>query len=61
MLNFLRDPTGDTPWEEDTTAKDVVHVRSDSVSLNQIIIYLSMMVIIFVIICYQNDCFDENC
>jgi len=28
MLNFLRDPTGDTPWEEDTTAKDVVHVTS---------------------------------
>ena len=32
MLNFLRDPTGDTPWEEDTTAKDVVHVTSYDVS-----------------------------
>ncbi|KAJ8949948.1 hypothetical protein NQ314_008087, partial [Rhamnusium bicolor] len=26
MTNFMRDPTGDLPWEEDTTAVDVVHI-----------------------------------
>ncbi|XP_060525765.1 protein disulfide-isomerase A5 [Cylas formicarius] len=26
MTNFMRDPTGDLPWEEDAAANDVVHV-----------------------------------
>ncbi|CAG9857417.1 unnamed protein product [Phyllotreta striolata] len=26
MTNFMRDPTGDIPWEEDSTAKDVLHI-----------------------------------
>ncbi|XP_018565314.1 protein disulfide-isomerase A5 [Anoplophora glabripennis] len=26
MTNFMRDPTGDLPWEEDTSATDVVHI-----------------------------------
>ncbi|XP_059055223.1 protein disulfide-isomerase A5 [Achroia grisella] len=26
MANFLRDPTGDLPWEEDTTATDIFHL-----------------------------------
>ncbi|RZC32143.1 protein disulfide-isomerase A5, partial [Asbolus verrucosus] len=26
MVNFMRDPTGDLPWEEDATANDVVHI-----------------------------------
>ncbi|XP_021941070.1 protein disulfide-isomerase A5 isoform X2 [Zootermopsis nevadensis] len=26
MVNFMRDPTGDVPWEEDGTAVDVVHI-----------------------------------
>eukprot|EP00794_Sanderia_malayensis_P003727 gene3727-4248_t len=29
LLNFMKNPTGDIPWEEDTTAKDVVHVNSE--------------------------------
>ncbi|XP_035658614.1 dnaJ homolog subfamily C member 10-like [Branchiostoma floridae] len=36
MMNFLRDPTGDIPWEEDPTAKDVVHVESDK-ALNKLV------------------------
>lgn len=28
MVNFLLDPTGDIPWEEETGAEDVVHVES---------------------------------
>ncbi|XP_044761964.1 protein disulfide-isomerase A5 [Coccinella septempunctata] len=30
MLNFMRDPTGDIPWEEDSTAEDVLHVPDAS-------------------------------
>ncbi|KAF7266973.1 hypothetical protein GWI33_019754 [Rhynchophorus ferrugineus] len=26
MTNFMRDPTGDLPWEEDDSAKDVIHI-----------------------------------
>ncbi|KAJ8917992.1 hypothetical protein NQ315_011445 [Exocentrus adspersus] len=26
MTNFMRDPTGDLPWEEDTSATDVLHI-----------------------------------
>ncbi|KAG5877126.1 hypothetical protein JTB14_031279 [Gonioctena quinquepunctata] len=26
MTNFMRDPTGDIPWEEDPSATDVVHI-----------------------------------
>ncbi|GFO20240.1 protein disulfide-isomerase a5-like [Plakobranchus ocellatus] len=29
MVNFLLDPTGDIPWEEDPTATDVVHINSE--------------------------------
>jgi len=29
MLNFMNDPTGDAPWEEDTSAKNVVHVKDE--------------------------------
>ena len=32
MVNFMRDPTGDIPWEEDPTAADVVHVDNKQVS-----------------------------
>lgn len=30
IVNFMRDPAGDLPWEEDPTGADVYHV-SDSV------------------------------
>jgi hypothetical protein len=33
MVNFMRDPTGDIPWEEDSTAVDVVHISDALVSL----------------------------
>ena len=33
MVNFMRDPTGDIPWEEDPTAGDVVHVDNKQVRL----------------------------
>jgi hypothetical protein len=26
LVNFLRDPTGDIPWEEDSSATDVLHL-----------------------------------
>ncbi|GFS06926.1 protein disulfide-isomerase A5-like [Elysia marginata] len=29
MVNFLLDPTGDIPWEEDPAATDVVHINSE--------------------------------
>ncbi|CAG5116417.1 unnamed protein product, partial [Candidula unifasciata] len=29
MVNFLLDPTGELPWEEDPTATDIVHVSSE--------------------------------
>lgn len=34
MANFMRDPTGDLPWEEDPIGVDVAHV-SDSVALGK--------------------------
>lgn len=32
MVNFMRDPTGDIPWEEDSTAINVVHVSDAQVN-----------------------------
>lgn len=32
MVSFMRDPTGDVPWEEDSTAGDVVHIPDTLVS-----------------------------
>ena len=31
IVNFLRDPTGDIPWDEDVTATDVVHLENKQV------------------------------
>ncbi|XP_030756821.1 protein disulfide-isomerase A5 [Sitophilus oryzae] len=31
MTNFMRDPTGDLPWEEDDAAKDVFHIPDPTV------------------------------
>ena len=33
MVNFMRDPSGDIPWEEDGMAVDVVHISDALVSL----------------------------
>ena len=32
MMNFMENPLGDTPWEEETGAEDVQHVNTDRVS-----------------------------
>ncbi|KAK2147006.1 hypothetical protein LSH36_574g01025, partial [Paralvinella palmiformis] len=31
MVNFLRDPKGDIPWEEELTAQDVIHLENKQV------------------------------
>lgn len=31
MVNFLRDPTGDIPWEEDVNGSDVFHIHDPDV------------------------------
>ncbi|GIY62789.1 protein disulfide-isomerase A5 [Caerostris extrusa] len=36
IVNFLKDPTGDLPWEEDERAKDVLHI-SDANILGKLI------------------------
>ncbi|KAF2896663.1 hypothetical protein ILUMI_09512 [Ignelater luminosus] len=36
MVNFMRDPTGDLPWEEDDDSIDVVHI-ADAASLAKLI------------------------
>lgn len=35
MVNFMRDPSGDLPWEEDNTAMDVVHIADMQVRLQR--------------------------
>lgn len=32
ITNFMRDPTGDLPWEEDPAGADVLHVSDANVS-----------------------------
>lgn len=32
LVNFMRDPTGDLPWEEDPSAQKVVHIADAQVS-----------------------------
>ena len=32
MLNFMNDPTGEMPWEEEEGTEDVRHVHTSSVS-----------------------------
>lgn len=32
MVNFMRDPTGDIPWEEDSSAENVVHIPDAGVN-----------------------------
>lgn len=31
MINFLRDPTGDLPWEEDPSATSIYHLADGEV------------------------------
>lgn len=32
MVNFMLDPTGDLPWEEDAAASNVIHISDAPVS-----------------------------
>lgn len=32
LINFMRDPTGDLPWEEDSSFNSIVHISDSSVS-----------------------------
>lgn len=32
IVNFMKDPTGDLPWDEDPTATNVVHLQDLPVS-----------------------------
>lgn len=36
MATFLRDPSGDVPWDEDEQGVDVVHINDVNVSGNYI-------------------------
>lgn len=36
MSNFLRDPTGDLPWEEDPDATDIFHLTDGEVGIRLI-------------------------
>lgn len=47
MVNFLLDPTGDLPWEEDPTAVDVVHISSEDVRVSECKSVLSFLVYLF--------------
>ncbi|KAF4532478.1 hypothetical protein B566_EDAN003054 [Ephemera danica] len=38
IVSFMRDPTGDAPWEEDATAADIVHVPDMPVSANDLFV-----------------------
>lgn len=45
LVNFMRDPTGDLPWEEDTNSADVVHIPDA-----QVFIIISYLLIKFQIL-----------
>lgn len=34
IVNFMRDPTGDLPWEEDPIGVDVYHIQDATVRIN---------------------------
>lgn len=42
MVNFMRDPTGDLPWEEDATATSVIHLLDASVSMEIVVILITI-------------------
>lgn len=39
MVNFMRDPSGDLPWEEDNTANDIFHLPDAGVTLIFLCLY----------------------
>ena len=35
MLNFLNDPTGEMPWEEEEGTEDVRHINTNKVGIKR--------------------------
>ena len=42
MVNFMRDPTGDLPWEEDATASDITHIPDAEVCNPPMVFFVQM-------------------
>ena len=38
MLNFMNDPTGEMPWEEEVGTEDVRHVKTNQVSIYNLLL-----------------------
>lgn len=58
ITNFMKDPTGDIPWEEDPTGVDVVHIADPTVRV--------IHEICVKIVCLTSKCFvyfrpSQNC
>lgn len=34
IVNFMRDPTGSLPWDEDPTATDIIHLPDSEVNIS---------------------------
>lgn len=43
LSNFLRDPTGDLPWDEDPTATDIFHLQDGEVCTYYYLIYTHLV------------------
>lgn len=57
MVNFLRDPTGDLPWEEDPSGADVVHLNDPEVNSTstQIIFNIIFYILKFIFSLFWNS------
>lgn len=42
VLNFLNDPTGEMPWEEEDGAEDVKHIKTVKVSNKATCVFLRL-------------------
>lgn len=50
MVNFMRDPSGDLPWDEDSTAVDILHIPDNNVHF----FWILKMMIRSSILCLSN-------
>lgn len=41
MTNFMRDPSGDLPWEEDPSASEIVHMSDANVRILFYLIFVT--------------------
>lgn len=63
IVNFMRDPTGDLPWEEDPIGVDVVHVPDAVVSLflkSKIVLFKSINITLHVNITDVRQIFEKR-